>query len=239
MEENNNYMVVKHNDLINSRSDLIYTSNQLKLICHLVSHIKPTDTNFETKEVSLRELGFVGENSYNYSRFKVEFIELLKMPFELPGTKVWTNWFSSLEYEDGSIRYAFDERLKPFLLELKDNFTSYQLKNILLLQSAYNIKLYELLAQYKIIGHRKITLDNLRNCLNIPSSYQNKDVIKLIEKLQLELGEKTDISFNFEIIKNGKRFDSLNFIIKRSKKQITLENLTLKEKLKDLKLEDN
>ena len=81
------YMVVKHNSLINARSDLIYTSNQLKLICHLIAHIKPTDTNFETKEVSLRELGFVGKDSYNYTRFKEEFLQLLTMPFQLPGTK--------------------------------------------------------------------------------------------------------------------------------------------------------
>ena len=177
------YMVVKHNSLINARSDLIYTSNQLKLICHLIAHIKPTDTNFETKEVSLRELGFVGKDSYNYTRFKEEFLQLLTMPFQLPGTKGWTNWFSYLEYTEGYIKYAFDERLKSFLLNLKDNFTSYQLKNVLLLQSAYNIKLYELLAQYKIIGHRKISLENLRYCLNIPISYQNKDIIRFIENI--------------------------------------------------------
>lgn len=234
------YMVVKHNSLINARSDLIYTSNQLKLICHLIAHIKPTDTNFETKEVSLRELGFVGKDSYNYTRFKEEFLQLLTMPFQLPGTKGWTNWFSYLEYTDGSIKYAFDERLKSFLLNLKDNFTSYQLKNVLLLQSAYNIKLYELLAQYKIIGHRKISLENLRYCLNIPISYQNKDIIRLIENLQLELSEKTDINFSFEIIKNGKKFEAINFIIKvnKIKKENKLSNLDIKDKLKKLRLNE-
>ncbi len=234
------YMVVKHNSLINARSDLIYTSNQLKLICHLIAHIKPTDTNFETKEVSLRELGFVGKDSYNYTRFKEEFLQLLTMPFQLPGTKGWTNWFSYLEYTEGYIKYAFDERLKSFLLNLKDNFTSYQLKNVLLLQSAYNIKLYELLAQYKIIGHRKISLENLRYCLNIPISYQNKDVIRLIENLQLELSEKTDINFSFEIIKNGKKFEAINFIIKvnKIKKENKLSNLNIKDKLKNLRLNE-
>ena len=234
------YMVVKHNSLINARSDLIYTSNQLKLICHLIAHIKPTDTNFETKEVSLRELGFVGKDSYNYTRFKEEFLQLLTMPFQLPGTKGWTNWFSYLEYTEGYIKYAFDERLKSFLLNLKDNFTSYQLKNVLLLQSAYNIKLYELLAQYKIIGHRKISLENLRYSLNIPISYQNKDVIRLIENLQLELSEKTDINFSFEIIKNGKKFEAINFIIKvnKIKKENKLSNLDIKDKLKKLRLNE-
>ena len=116
------YKVVKHNDLVNEKPDEPYTLNQLKLICHLISHIKPTDTNFETKEVSLKELGFDSIDSYNYSRFKNEILELLKKPFELP-TKYWVNWFSTLLYKEGVIEYAFDERLKPYLLNLKDNFT--------------------------------------------------------------------------------------------------------------------
>lgn len=121
------YKVVKHNDLVNEKPDQPYTLNQLKLICHLISHIKPTDTNFETKEVLLSELGFDSIDSYNYSRFKSEILELLKKPFELP-TKYWVNWFSTLSYKEGVIEYAFDERLKPYLLNLKNNFTSYQLR---------------------------------------------------------------------------------------------------------------
>ena len=66
------YKVVKNNDLVNEKPKDPYTLNQLKLICHLISHIKPTDTNFETKEVLLSELGFDSIDSYNYSRFKNE-----------------------------------------------------------------------------------------------------------------------------------------------------------------------
>ena len=55
----------RSNDLVNEKPDQPYTLNQLKLICHLISHIKPTDTNFETKEVLLSELGFDSIDSYN------------------------------------------------------------------------------------------------------------------------------------------------------------------------------
>lgn len=225
------YLVVKHNSLINSKSDYLYTTNQLKLICHLISHIKPNETEFEAKSVSLRDLGFVGVNNYNYTRFKNEFVNLLKMPFQLPDKKGWMNWFSYLSYDNGVIEYRFDPMLIPYLLDLKDNFTTYQLKNVLLLQSAYNIKLYELLTQYKVIGHRNIELDELREYLNIPSSYQNKDVIKLIQKLQKELEEKTDIHFTFEVVKLRQKFHSLEFVIKKDKKVISF-----RENLKSLKI---
>ncbi len=33
-----NYKVVKHNDLVNEKPNEPYTLNQLKLICHLISY---------------------------------------------------------------------------------------------------------------------------------------------------------------------------------------------------------
>ena len=50
------YKVVKHNFLINAKSKYKYTLNELKLICHLIANILPTDTNLETKKVSIRDL---------------------------------------------------------------------------------------------------------------------------------------------------------------------------------------
>ena len=235
MENNKEeYMVVKHNSLINARSDLIYTSNQLKLICHLIAHIKPTDTNFETKEVSLRELGFVGKDSYNYTRFKEEFLQLLTMPFQLPGTKGWTNWFSYIEYTDGSIKYAFDERLKSFLLNLKDNFTSYQLKNILSLKSVYAIRMYELLKQYEVAKARTIEIKELRSLLNIPRGYRNNNITKLLENVKEELTLKTDLTFNFEVFKKQQKLNEVKFTIQHNKKEN--KSLSVKDKLKSLKI---
>ena len=43
------YKVVKHNFLINAKSKYKYSLNELKLICHLIANILPTDTNLETK----------------------------------------------------------------------------------------------------------------------------------------------------------------------------------------------
>ena len=66
-----NYKVVKHNDLVNEKPDEPYTLNQLKLICHLISHIKPTDTNFETKEVQIKDLNFDSIEIVDLLEFKL------------------------------------------------------------------------------------------------------------------------------------------------------------------------
>ena len=227
------YKVVKHNDLVNEKPDQPYSLNQLKLICHLISHIKPTDTNFETKEVLIKDLGFDSIDSYNYSRFKSEILELLKKPFELP-TKYWVNWFSTLLYKEGVIEYAFDERLKPYLLNLKNNFTSYQLKNILSLKSVYAIRMYELLKQYEVAKTRTIEIKELRSLLNISRGYKNNDITKLLENVKEELTLKTDLTFNFEVFKKQQKLNEVKFTIQHNKKEN--KGLSVKNQLKTLRI---
>ena len=161
--------------------------------------------------------------------------------------KTWVNWFSSFSYEEGVIEYKFDPLLKPFLLQLKNNFATYQLKNILSLKSAYSIRMYELLNQYKVIGKRTIEIEELKLLLNIPDSYRNNDILKLLEKIKKELTSKTDLIFDFEAIKESRQFKSFEFTIQYNKKENLLskcnkqsiaykQSLSVKDKIKSLKV---
>ena len=166
--------------------------------------------------------------------FQSEILELLKKPFELP-TKYWVNWFSTLSYKEGVIEYAFDERLKPYLLNLKNNFTSYQLKNILSLKSVYAIRMYELLKQYEVAKARTIEIKELRSLLNIPRGYRNNNITKLLENVKEELTLKTDLTFNFEVFKKQQKLNEVKFTIQHNKKEN--KSLSVKDKLKSLKID--
>ena len=218
MKKEEDYKVVKHNSLVNAKGKYQYSVNQLKLICHLIANIKPNEEDFTTKQVSLKELGFVDENNYNYTYFKDEFVRLLEMPFQIPGTKKWVNWFSCLEYDTGVLNYSFDERLKPFLLNLKENFTSYYLSNVMNLKSNYAILTFELLAQARNQGYRNITIKEYRELLKIPDSYLNADILRLLKKVQKEIRDRTNLQFDFTMKKMAKAFHSINFVVKNNKK---------------------
>lgn len=212
------YKVVKHNFLINAKSKYKYSLNELKLICHLIANILPTDTNLETKKVSMRDLNFIIScESNNYSKIGKELENLLTKPFKLPNGYV-VNWFSCLKYENGFLEYSFDTRLKEYLLNLNSNFTSYYLTNVLNLKSAYSIRIFELLFQLKDKGYRTIFLNDLRECLGIPDSYSNKDIRRLIQNVQKDLQLHTTIQFEFKIVKKGRAFHKVEFIIKNNKK---------------------
>ena len=211
------YKVVKHNILINAKSTYKYALNELKLISHLIANILPSDTNLEIKKVSIRELNFIVTDSNNYSKIGKELEKLKIKIIKLPnGYEV--NWFSCLKYENGFIEYSFDTRLKEFLLNINSNFTSYYLTNVLNLKSAYSIRIFELLFQLKDKGYRTIFLNDLRECLGIPISYSNKDIRRLIQNVQKDLQLHTTIQFEFKIVKKGRIFHKVEFIIKNNKK---------------------
>ena len=218
MKKEEDYKVSKHNSLVNAKGKYKYSVNQLKLICHLIANIKPNEEDFETKYIALKELGFVGENSENYTYFKEEFVRLLEMPFKIPNSKYWVNWFSALAFENGVIEYRFDPALKPFLLNLKENFTSYHLSNVMNLKSNYAILTFELLAQARNQGYRNITIKEYRELLKIPDSYLNADILRLLKKVQKEIKDRTNLQFDFAFKKMGKAFHSINFVVRNNKK---------------------
>ena len=72
--------------------------------------------------------------------------------------------------------------------------------------------------QLKDKGYRTIFLSDLRECLNIPDSYSNKDIRRLIQNVQKDLQLHTNIQFEFTLVKKGKAFHKVEFIIKNNKK---------------------
>lgn len=218
IEINNKDLVVKHNALINATNNYKYETNELKLISFLISSINNTYDKefikFGDKFFDLKELNFSKEDITNTIYIKKLCMSIMSKPFVI-GNSVY-NWFTKLECEDGIIKYEFHNDLTPFLLDLKSQFTKYHLTNILKLRSSYSIKIFELLYQYKTIKQRKITFEELRNILNFPESYANKDIKRILEGVQKDLLKNTSIQFDFTIEKVGRSFNSITFNISKN-----------------------
>lgn len=132
--------------------------------------------------------------------------------------------FSALFYdintdENGLIEFEVNPNLKPYLLNITNNFTSYDRHKISHLKSFYSIRLYELLKQYQDKtggGWWKVTLEKLKEILKISEKQYKlyghlKDKVILIA--QKELALKTDIKFSFEEQKKGRKIDVITFYI--------------------------
>lgn len=116
-------------------------------------------------------------------------------------------------YGEGKISISFPEKLHPFLCELNGQYTQYRIGQVSNLKSAYAIRLFELLMQFKSTGDRIITLKNFRNWFRIENKYKTyADLNKRIIKPAInELNTKTNLSIKYTPIKKERRVHTLSF----------------------------
>lgn len=177
---NEKALVTKHNKLIQAKYAL--TLQEKRLIYWLIAQIKPGDNDFHPYRVQIKELSvFLGmENNNRIDQQIAAVTERLMrrvMTIEEIETRslLQVSWVSSARYHlgQGCVDIAFDPRLKPYLLQLKSQFTTIELRYALCLRSVYAMRIYELLKQYRRIGERVLSIGELRDILGIaPHTYQ-------------------------------------------------------------------
>ena len=214
-----NNVVTKSNILIEANYKLTITEQ--KIVLFLVSKIRKDDDDFKTYILPIKQfyelLGYKGNPKY--SEMKKITKNLIGKVIEIKeGKKLkQMSWLSYVEYNenDGSVNLSFDPRLKPYLLQLKREFTSYKLKNVMELKSGYSIRIYEVLKKWQTIKEVEIPLKELREMVGVTDTYREYHNFKkrVLTTAQNEIEEKTDISFEYKEIKMGKRVVSIRFII--------------------------
>jgi len=213
--------ITKSNELIESKYKL--TLQQQKIICSLASKIKITDTDFTEYSFYMKELAELLElnQKENYKEVRKVIRSLQTQVFMINKTvnnvvkKVDINWFYKAEYNEtkNTVSVKFAEDLKPFLIEVKDNFTSYELGNIVKLNSSYSLRIYEILRSKSFKKKFEIPLNKLY--VMILNKYERYTDFKknVLEKCKDELAEKTDINFSYTEIKTGRKVTSIEFNI--------------------------
>jgi plasmid replication initiation protein len=140
--------------------------------------------------------------------------------------------------KDGNyLDISFHPKMKPFLLQLQTQFLMYDIRNVLSIQSSFSVRIYELLKQYESIGKRRLSIQELKEMLDVQDKYPLYANFKqrVILKAQEDLEKSTDIRFTFDEIKSGKQVTELLFHIFRNKEILELrqENILPIKKTKE------
>lgn len=221
-------LVVKSNDLIQACTRLSLV--EAKIIIFMVGQIKQEDKTFNEHHIHvkkiLEDLNLGERNHEEIIKAAESLLSRTATLYQSEGI-LKVNFLSSAKYytkgiKRGMLRLRFDPCLKPYLLQLREKFTSYKIGNILNLKSVYSLRIYELLKQYENIRKRKITLPVFREILGFKKTeykQYNHFKTRVILPAQRELKQKTDISFEFEEIKEGRSVAEIEFFIYPNKEQ--------------------
>jgi plasmid replication initiation protein len=139
------------------------------------------------------------------------------------GTKY--RWIITSKYNEGGIvELEFHPKLKPHLLQIKNNFTQYLLHRASDFKLMYTWRLFELLMQFRSTGLLVISLDDFKKCLDVPSAYDRDFGLirsKVIKPSIAEMLEKDGLNVEWKPLKTGRKVTGLEFRFP-AEKQATL-----------------
>lgn len=213
-------LITKSNQLI----EAAYKLNEIeqKIILTLISLVQPNDKEFQSYTFTIKDfIKLIGGNSNTrYKELEEITRNMLAKIYEIRFEErlVQVQWLSQADYnyKKGTIELTLHKFLTPYLLELKKEFTSYHLKNVSKLKGHYSIRIYELLKQYERLQERTLTMEDLRHKLGATSIYPAYGNFKqrVILPSQKQINKKSDITFEFQEIKQGRAVKEIKFFIK-------------------------
>lgn len=142
---------------------------------------------------------------------------------------ITSRWVSQIAYVDNSatVELIFAPAIIPLITRLEQQFTSYELKQVSGLNSAYAIRLYEVLIAWRSTGKTSvIELSDFRQKLGVLETEYNRmhDFKKrVLEPSVKQINEHTDITVKVEQHKKGRVISGFSFKFKQ-KQQPKIEN---------------
>jgi plasmid replication initiation protein len=149
------------------------------------------------------------------------------------------NWFVEIDAHDDAL---------PLMFEFKNKYFTYQLWNALRLKSSNQLRMYEILKQYQVVGYRILNVEDLKALLGVSKGeYPRYGDFKrwVIDACQQALEEHTDIKFTCEPYGKkgpGGKILQLKFIIEKNEDyvdQLTLDMFIDEQKSTDTVIDLN
>lgn len=230
-KQNQKFYVVKANDLIRkTRYNL--TTQQQKIVLFAISKIRPNDDIHQWYEIDIKDIceacGIdMSDTGFYYKAIKADLLKLTsRLWVQLPDKReVTVSWIADAQIIplSGTVHIRFHEMMAPYLFELKNRYTQYQLEDVLVFRGKYAIRLYEILRSYTTEKDIRegterevmMELEELRQLLAVEGYKDWRNFERRILKAAVEeINQYSDkIHINYDTYATGRKIDKINFII--------------------------
>ena len=228
-------VVRKHNELIEAKYKL--SLNEQRLILNLITIISPDDDDFSDYVIRASDVaemfGVHDKDFYVKIQDAVKTLMTRTVDISKDDVVELVHWFSNIRYVKGSgkISVRFDKALRPYLFQLKDHFTQYQIGAIAQFKSSYSVRFYELLKVKEFQGkggqfYRVFSIEDIRKYMQLEKNEYSvfQDLKKrVIAPALKEIDEHSDLGIiQVDYIKKGKSIAEIKITVE-PKKQIVLD----------------
>ena len=221
-----NKSVVKANELI-QKSRFSHSIQQQKMVLYLISQIEPQDEDFKLYEFSIVDFckvcGIDYQSGGNYQFLKEQIKSLRDKSLWITlenGEETTVSWIEKpyISKGKGIIKVRLDKDMKPYLLQLKERFTQYELIWTLRFNCKYSTRLYELIKSIHYHEDKPYThefsIDLLRERLDAETYTLYKNFKSRVLTVAIEeINAYSDKHIEYKEIKDGRKVVAIEFTI--------------------------
>ncbi|MBO3273453.1 replication initiation protein [Hymenobacter defluvii] len=213
----------QHNALTNARYE--YSELQLDLFFFIISKLHK-DEKGTVYKLDIRELASLTGKRYNGAYLQKATADMGSRMLEVEDDKEYRQiWmFQQIRYikGEGIIEFDLTKYVLPYLFQLKNNFTSYELAAALRLTSKYAKRIYQYCSQWKDVGEtKKYDIEEFKKMLGLLDSKGNEKMErisqlreKVLDVAVKQINEHTELNISYKLEKRGKTFKSILFTVK-------------------------
>ena len=224
IEKQDSRVVAQHNYLI--RSYLSFGLIEARIFTLMLATIGYKEKEPKEVKIKLTDVVPYGLNGTAYKQVKQACEELFNKEINLAKVGSKKKDFhkvrivQELELDSGTgyIKGYFAERITPYLLQLKDNFTLSEIQLLMSLKSSYSHRLYWLLKSYESLGRYTESIIELKKLLlgeDAETKYKDYFDFKRVVLEPAFTEVKTVLNITYKPIKTGKKVTDIMFLFEK------------------------
>jgi plasmid replication initiation protein len=213
----------QHNALTNARYE--YTELQLDLLFFLLSKLRK-DQQDRVYELNIKDLSLLTGKKYNAAYLHKATSDMGSRVFEVQTeTRYRQLWmFQRVDYllGQGIIEIKLTEDITPYLFDLKENFTSYELASALRLTSKYAKRIYQYCSQWKDQEEtKKYDIQDFKQMLGLLDDKGKDKAVRMsdfresvLDVAVKQINEHTELHISYKLEKRVRTYKNIVFTVK-------------------------